>query len=127
MIRSSYIHLHNSFIVSHISRNIPLGFSHGSSPMIRIVTTLLGMADDRLPKRAAELRDEDRRRRWRLRLRWEDCVMRDVRKAGEEEDWKKKTGYRGGWNRLRRGGLEVADSISPPTKENKWEERVQYE
>ena len=24
-------------------------------------------------------------------LRWEDCVRRDLRKAGEEEDWKKKT------------------------------------
>ena len=22
---------------------------------------------------------------------WEDCVKRDARKAGEEEDWKKKT------------------------------------
>ena len=50
------------------------------------------MADDRLPKRAAELRDEGRRRRGRPRLRWEDCVQRDVKKAGEEEDWKKKTG-----------------------------------
>ena len=29
------------------------------------------------------------------------CVERDVRKAGEEEDWKKKkTRYRGGWKRL---------------------------
>ena len=27
----------------------------------------------------------------RPRLRWKDCVKRDVRKAGEEEDWKKKT------------------------------------
>ena len=25
----------------------------------------------------------------------------DVRKAGEEEDWKKKTRDRGGWKRLR--------------------------
>ena len=58
------------------------------------------MADDRLPKRAPELRDEGRRRRWRPRLRWEDCVKRDVKKAGEEEDWKKKTGDRGGWKRL---------------------------
>ena len=55
------------------------------------------MADDRLPKRAAELREEGRRRRGRPRLRWEDCVKRDVRKAGEEEDWKKKTIDRGGW------------------------------
>ena len=30
----------------------------------------------------------------------EDCVKRDVRKAGEEEDWKKKTRDRGGWKRL---------------------------
>ena len=32
-------------------------------------------------------------------LRWGDCE-RAVRKAGEEEDWKTKTRYRGGWNRL---------------------------
>ena len=24
-------------------------------------------------------------------MRWEDCVKKDIRKAGEEEDWKKKT------------------------------------
>ena len=58
------------------------------------------MADDRLPKKAAELREQARRRRGRPRLRWEDCVKRDVRKAGEEEDWKKKTRDRGGWKRL---------------------------
>ena len=60
------------------------------------------MTDDRLPKRAAELREQGRRRRGRptSRLRWEDCVKRDVRKAGEEEDWKKKTRDRGGWKRV---------------------------
>ena len=58
------------------------------------------VADNRLPKRAAELREEGRRRRWRPRLRWEDCVKRDVRKAEEEEDWKKKTRDRGGWKGL---------------------------
>ena len=57
------------------------------------------MADDRLPKRAAELREEGRMRRGRPRLRWEDYVQRDGRKAGEEEDWKKKTRDRGGWKR----------------------------
>ena len=39
------------------------------------------MADDRLPKRAAELRELGRRRRGRPRLRWEDCVKRDVKKT----------------------------------------------
>ena len=54
------------------------------------------MGDDRLPKRAAELREKGRRRRGRPRLRWEDCVKRDVREAGEEEDCKKKTRDREG-------------------------------
>ena len=58
------------------------------------------MASDRLPKRAAELRGEGRRRQGRPKLRWEDCIKRDVRKAGEEEAWKKKTRDRGGWKRL---------------------------
>ena len=59
------------------------------------------MADDRIPKRAAELREQGRRRRGRPRLRWEDYVKRDVRKAGEEEGWfKKKTRDRRGWKRL---------------------------
>ena len=58
------------------------------------------MADDRLPKRAAELCEQRRRRRGRPSPRWEDCVKRDVRKAGEEEDWKKKTRDRGVWKRL---------------------------
>ena len=30
----------------------------------------------------------------------EDFVKRDVKKAGEEGDWKKKTQYRVGWKRL---------------------------
>ena len=58
------------------------------------------MPDDRLPKRAAELREQGRRRRGRPRLRWEDCVKRDVKKTGEDGDWKKKTGERGGWRRI---------------------------
>ena len=33
-------------------------------------------------------------------LRWEDCVKRDAWKAGEEEDWNKKTRDRGGWKGL---------------------------
>ena len=44
------------------------------------------MADNILLKRAAELREEGRRRRGRSRLRWEDCAKSDVKKAGDEED-----------------------------------------
>ena len=58
------------------------------------------MADDRLPKRAAALREQGRRRRARPMLRREDYVKRDVRKAGEAGDWKKKTRDRGGWRKI---------------------------
>ena len=61
------------------------------------------MADDRPPKSAAEFREQGRRRRGRPRLRWEDCVKRDLGKAGEEEDWKKKTKDRGGLKTLSDG------------------------
>ena len=47
------------------------------------------MVDDRLPKRAAELHEQGRRRRGRQMLRWEDRIKRDVKKVGEEADWKK--------------------------------------
>ena len=72
------------------------------------------MADDRLPKRAAELCEQGRRRRGRPRLRWEDCVKRDVRKAGEEEDWKKKTRDRGGWKRLSYEAVKKLRAASHP-------------
>ena len=46
------------------------------------------MADDRIPKRAAELREEGRRRRGRPRLRWEDCVKRceEGRRGGRQKE-----------------------------------------
>ena len=36
----------------------------------------------------------------------EDCVERDVRKAGEEEDWKKKTRVKGGWKNMADEGVK---------------------
>ena len=40
------------------------------------------MADERLPKRAAELCEQSRRRRGCQILIWEDWVKRDVKKTG---------------------------------------------
>ena len=80
------------------------------------------MADDRLPKRAAELQEHGRRRRGRPRLRWEDCVKRDVRKAGEEEDWKKKTGDRVGWKRLSDEAVKKLWAAPHPWQREKEEE-----
>ena len=47
------------------------------------------MADDILPKRAAELREQGRRR-GRTRLIWEDCVKRDVRNLTPDKGEKRK-------------------------------------
>ena len=79
------------------------------------------MADDRLPKRAAELREHGSRRRGRPILRWEDRVKRDVRKAGEEEDWKKNTRDRGGWKRL--AGQEETREIDAEMEEEEKRQR----
>ena len=56
-------------------------------PLPKSAITWLGGIFARLPPLAA-------------RLRWEDCVKRDVKNTGEEEEWKKKTRDRGGWKRL---------------------------
>ena len=59
------------------------------------------MADDRLKKRATELREEGRRRRGRPMLRRGDCDKRDVRKTVEDEDWENKTRNRRGLKTIR--------------------------
>ena len=55
------------------------------------------MAEDRLTKRDDAYGEEGRRRRGRPRLRWEDCVKRDVRKAGVERKLEGKAHDRGEW------------------------------
>ena len=67
------------------------------------------MADERLPKRATELREQGRRRRGRPILRWEDCIKRDVKKTGEEGDRRQRRVKKNS----RLGGEKVASSTSP--------------
>ena len=69
------------------------------------------MADDRLPKRAAELCEQGRRRRGRPRLRW-------------EEDWKKKTRDRGGWKRLSDEAVKKLRAHLTPDKGKRGRERI---
>ena len=59
----------------------------------------------------------------RPRLRREYCVKRDVRKAGEEEDWKKNTIDRGGWKRLSYEAVNTLRAAPHPCIGGKEEER----
>ena len=52
-------------------------------------------------------------------LRWEDYVQRDARKAGEEEDWKKKTRDRGGWKRLSYEAVKKLQTAPYPRQREK--------
>ena len=80
------------------------------------------MADDRLPKRAAELREQGRRRRGRPRLIWEDWEM-----------WRRQEGRETGRRRQETEGVEktsrwggekvIAGSTSPLTKGKRGRER----
>ena len=51
-----------------------------------------------MSKEADALGVEGRRRRGRPRLRWEDCVKRDL--VGVEEEWRMRARDRGGRRRL---------------------------
>ena len=58
-------------------------------------------------------------------LRWEDWVKRDVRKAREEEDWKKKTRDRGGWKILsNEAAKKVRAELHPRHRENEEEREI---
>ena len=79
------------------------------------------MADDRLPKRAAELREQGRRRRGRPRLRWEDCVKRDVRKTGRRRQETEEGGKDYQMRRWKSSGQHLT-----PDKGKRGRERVMY-
>ena len=52
---------------------------------------------ERMAKRADRLREQARRKRGRLRLRWEDCVRRDIRKVAVVGEWREFAEDRGRW------------------------------
>ena len=56
-------------------------------------------------------------------LRWENCVKREARKAGEEEDSKKKTTDRGGWKKLSNEAVKKVSGSTSPLAKEKEEER----
>ena len=66
--------------------------------------------------RVAKLREQGSRRRGRPRLRWYDCVKRDLMKAGEEEDWKSKTRDREGWKRLSHEAVQTSRAAHHPRR-----------
>ena len=54
----------------------------------------------------------------------ENCVKRDVRKAGEEGDWRKKTRDRGGWKRLSDEAVKKSwEDLTPDKRTNRKRER----
>ena len=57
------------------------------------------MTDDILQKRATEFREHAGQEET-MEAKAEMGGLRYVKKAGEEEDWEKKTSDRGGWKRL---------------------------
>ena len=49
---------------------------------------LAWIGEERMAKRADRLREQGRRKRGRLRLRWEDCVRCDIHKVGMVGEWR---------------------------------------
>ena len=59
------------------------------------------MDEERLSKRALKAEEGGRRRRGRPKLRWKDCVKRDLERAGiNGQEWKTIAEDRGRWREL---------------------------
>ena len=68
------------------------------------------MGEDRLLKRAWKAEEGGRRRRGRPKLRWKDCVNRDLERAGTNgQEWKTTAEDRGKWRTLT---IEVEKAIN---------------
>ena len=70
------------------------------------------MKDDRLPMMAYVHQERGRRKRGRPRMRWRDCIERDMRKGElEDVDWRMVAQDRGQWRRVVH---RAAESCSHP-------------
>ena len=56
---------------------------------MKSVGQMVRMKDEKLPKRTETKKHDGCRKRGRQQLRWDDCVRKDLRKAEEEEKWRK--------------------------------------
>ena len=77
------------------------------------------MKDDKLPKLRADTKKQEgsrKRGRPQLRVRWEDCVKRDLRKAEEEEKWREKANNRDRCKQITKVAVPI---IYPYTRETR--------
>ena len=66
------------------------------------------MGEDILSKRAWKVEEGGIRRRGRPKLRWKDCVKRDLERAGKnDQEWKTIAEDRGRWRALTMKGGEA--------------------
>ena len=72
------------------------------------------MKEDRLPRMAYVHQERGKRKRRRPRMRWRDCIDRDMRKAElEDVDWRMVTQDRGQWRRVVHWAAETCSHPYP--------------
>ena len=59
------------------------------------------------------MRERGRRKRGGLRLRWEDCVRRDIRKVGMVGEWRELAEDRGRWRSIVVKAVQKCGAIGP--------------
>ena len=72
------------------------------------------MKEDRLPRMAYVHQERGKRKRGRPRMRWRDCIERDMRKAElEDMDWRMVAQDRGQWRRVVHRAAETCSHPYP--------------
>ena len=72
------------------------------------------MKEDRLPRMAYVHQERGKRKRGRQRMRWRDCIERDMRKAElEDVDWRVVGQDRGQWRRVVHRAAEMCSHPYP--------------